>query len=270
MPSGTITSATNASGHEANNAYRSYDWSWAVPLLNAGTNTLAIEVHQAGASSSDLVFDLALEVQRAWTKLPGGSQLPSGRDLVTDTQRGDVLTGSRTVDGGRNCTRQAIPARASIPPEITFVDPMHADRRAAGSSLATPTAAKLGGQTSGTTNPLTASVRRRADRFLLSPHRIPYPAARFYRTPTAARPGAHPTPGINADGGYVLARRAQHGGSRGPTTTRCTARDPLHQRRRSAWTLGEEGGGAGSRPRGRRRADRVPWAWDIPILPGGS
>ena len=36
-------------------------------LLVAGTNTIAVEVHQAGASSSDLVFDpaLTLESQRA-------------------------------------------------------------------------------------------------------------------------------------------------------------------------------------------------------------
>jgi hypothetical protein len=60
MPSGTITSTTLAFSHEANNAYTRYDWSAQKPLLVAGENTIAVEVHQASASSSDLVFDLAL------------------------------------------------------------------------------------------------------------------------------------------------------------------------------------------------------------------
>lgn len=60
MPGGTISSTTLASGHEAGNSYQTFDWSAAVPLLVAGVNTIAVEVHQASASSSDLVFDLGL------------------------------------------------------------------------------------------------------------------------------------------------------------------------------------------------------------------
>jgi hypothetical protein len=60
MPSGAITSTTLATGHEAGNAYESVDWSAARSLLVAGSNTIAVEVHQSSASSSDLVFDLAL------------------------------------------------------------------------------------------------------------------------------------------------------------------------------------------------------------------
>ena len=60
MPSGTVTSSTLASGHEAGNAYVVYDWSAARSLLVSGSNTIAVEVHQASPSSSDLVFDLAL------------------------------------------------------------------------------------------------------------------------------------------------------------------------------------------------------------------
>src|SRR6185503_16039068 len=60
MPAGTITSTTLASGHEAANSYDSFDWSAARSLLVAGQNTIAVEVHQNSASSSDLVFDLAL------------------------------------------------------------------------------------------------------------------------------------------------------------------------------------------------------------------
>ena len=60
MPAGTVTAATRASGHEANNAYLRFDVSNSAGLLVAGANVLAVEVHQQAASSSDLVFDLAL------------------------------------------------------------------------------------------------------------------------------------------------------------------------------------------------------------------
>jgi hypothetical protein len=60
MPSGTVSSTTLASGHEASNVYQAFDWSAHRDLLVAGTNTIAVEVHQASPSSSDLVFDLAL------------------------------------------------------------------------------------------------------------------------------------------------------------------------------------------------------------------
>ena len=60
MPSGTVTAATFANGAEANNSYTSYDWDAHVGRLVAGTNTIAVEVHQSSASSSDLVVDLAL------------------------------------------------------------------------------------------------------------------------------------------------------------------------------------------------------------------
>ena len=60
LPSGTISSTTLASGHEAGNQYQTFDWTSARSLLVSGSNTIAVEVHQASASSSDLVFDLAL------------------------------------------------------------------------------------------------------------------------------------------------------------------------------------------------------------------
>ncbi|HTM19547.1 MAG TPA: hypothetical protein VL172_03535 [Kofleriaceae bacterium] len=60
MPTGTITASTLALGHEANNTYTSYDWSASRNLLRAGSNVVAVEVHQQAASSSDLVFDLSL------------------------------------------------------------------------------------------------------------------------------------------------------------------------------------------------------------------
>jgi hypothetical protein len=62
MPTGTITPTTLSPGHEAV-GYESRDWSPARQWLVAGTNVLAVEVHQADRTSSDLVFDLSLDVQ---------------------------------------------------------------------------------------------------------------------------------------------------------------------------------------------------------------
>ncbi|MBZ0239021.1 MAG: hypothetical protein K8M05_42315, partial [Deltaproteobacteria bacterium] len=63
MPSGTVTASTLALGHDSAGRYEPFDWSGAVHLLRAGTNVLAVEVHQAWVTSSDLVFDLELAVQ---------------------------------------------------------------------------------------------------------------------------------------------------------------------------------------------------------------
>jgi hypothetical protein len=63
MPTGTVSSTTLASSHEAGNSYQTFDWTARRNLLVAGTNTIVVEVHQASASSSDLAFDLALLVE---------------------------------------------------------------------------------------------------------------------------------------------------------------------------------------------------------------
>jgi hypothetical protein len=61
MPSGTVTPSTLASGHEAG-AHETFDiTAAAAPYLFLGDNTIAVEVHQASASSSDLVFQLFLD-----------------------------------------------------------------------------------------------------------------------------------------------------------------------------------------------------------------
>ena len=60
MPIGEVTSQTLATGHEAHGSYVSFDATALRGKLHAGWNTLAVEVHQQTASSSDLVFDAAL------------------------------------------------------------------------------------------------------------------------------------------------------------------------------------------------------------------
>jgi hypothetical protein len=74
MPAGTITASTLSSGHETGNAYDRFDWTAVRGLLVAGVNTLAVEVHQAAPSSSDLSFDLGLT-------LTGAPPPPPGEDI---------------------------------------------------------------------------------------------------------------------------------------------------------------------------------------------
>jgi hypothetical protein len=53
---------TPAIWHEAQNRYETFDWSQFAGLLTAGPNLLAVEVHQDDPGSSDLVFDLSLQL----------------------------------------------------------------------------------------------------------------------------------------------------------------------------------------------------------------
>jgi hypothetical protein len=63
MPTGTITASTLASPHETGNInYERYDLTAARNLLVDGDNVISVEVHQSSDSSSDLSFDLALDV----------------------------------------------------------------------------------------------------------------------------------------------------------------------------------------------------------------
>lgn len=68
MPSGAITAATNASASVEATLQGPYDLPLA--LLQTGTNKLAVEVHQSSASSSDVVFGLAVQAVRTVTNGP--------------------------------------------------------------------------------------------------------------------------------------------------------------------------------------------------------
>jgi hypothetical protein len=63
MPAGTVTYATYASTSNIDEVALQ-PMSAPASLLVAGANTLAVEVHQAGRASSDLSFDLQLDVTR--------------------------------------------------------------------------------------------------------------------------------------------------------------------------------------------------------------
>lgn len=89
MPGGTITYTTTAAdiaGGAEESAFFSFD----VPpgLLNEGVNTLAVEIHQANRTSSDISFDLEL----------GGAVATAGEPLVLTTPGLNVVR-SRVLDG---------------------------------------------------------------------------------------------------------------------------------------------------------------------------
>lgn len=62
MPTGTFSHTTPGHDHEAV-SYETFDWSARRSALVSGTNVIAVEVHQTGPASSDLVFDLELTVE---------------------------------------------------------------------------------------------------------------------------------------------------------------------------------------------------------------
>ena len=99
MPGGPVGHSTLAVGHEAT-GYQTFDWSSAIPLIVHGENTLAVEVHQASASSSDLVFDLELELNTAWKHVPVEGEATIRGVAFKDSLRGWLAgTGERGAGG---------------------------------------------------------------------------------------------------------------------------------------------------------------------------
>ncbi|HUQ06317.1 MAG TPA: hypothetical protein VM261_27630 [Kofleriaceae bacterium] len=63
LPTGEVTSTTLSTSHIAADSHNLFNWDGARSLLRAGSNTLAFEVHQQTATSSDLVFDAELQLE---------------------------------------------------------------------------------------------------------------------------------------------------------------------------------------------------------------
>lgn len=120
MPSGTISSSTLASTAVAGaDETRWFPFSVNPALLVAGSNTLAVEVHQSAASSSDLSFNLSLEGTRRPT-----SPAPSGLTVTGTTDSSSSL--SWTAPTGTGTTTEYRVYRDSVlvgsPVGTTFTD----------------------------------------------------------------------------------------------------------------------------------------------------
>ena len=128
MPAGPVTPSTFAQAHEANATYETFDWSAAVPLLVRGPNTLAVEVHQSHAASSDLVFDLALRIAGGWqAQRRDIAELLRGVWFL-DASRGFAIGSAgalwTTDDGGATWTARASGTGADLR-AIQFIDAQH-------------------------------------------------------------------------------------------------------------------------------------------------
>jgi hypothetical protein len=95
MPSGPITASTLALPHESGDAYTTYDWSAFRHLLVQGVNTFAVEVHQAAAYSSDLVFDLTVSLWEAPPVHAPSGTIPRGTEWSYRDQGTDLGTAWR-------------------------------------------------------------------------------------------------------------------------------------------------------------------------------
>lgn len=128
MPGGTVTASTLAFGHEANEVYQRFDWSAWRHLLVPGENTIAVEVHQSSASSSDLVFDLSLDIPGAWGQQASGTSADLLAVAALDASRawavGEGGTIVRTTDGGATWSAQPSGGGATLR-AIEFVDATH-------------------------------------------------------------------------------------------------------------------------------------------------
>lgn len=76
MPEGAITSSTPAAADvSGSGSFRYYPRTISPLVLHAGTNVIAVELHQASASSSDMAFDLQLTASNPCGST-GGSETP--------------------------------------------------------------------------------------------------------------------------------------------------------------------------------------------------
>ncbi len=99
MPAGAISASTLATGHEADNAYTAFDWSASRGLLVNGDNEIAVEVHQSSPSSSDLVFDLSLQVlsEPVFTKYAGNPVVTHSGDETPPLWRQETVYDPKVI-----------------------------------------------------------------------------------------------------------------------------------------------------------------------------
>ena len=97
MPTGTITSTTFATAN-VDGAAESQWFPFTVPtnVFVAGTNTIAVEVHQQYRGSSDLTFDLSLSTARSFASAPPGNLRTTSVTGTSAALAWDAPTGTIT------------------------------------------------------------------------------------------------------------------------------------------------------------------------------
>jgi photosystem II stability/assembly factor-like uncharacterized protein len=117
MPAGPIDASTLAQGHETG-TYVRFMLTESAHLIREGVNTLAIEVHNVAASSSDLVWDARLVQETAWRPL-ASSTTEDLQDVeaIGDNRAyvvGDAGTILRTRDDGATWTVESSGTTADL------------------------------------------------------------------------------------------------------------------------------------------------------------
>ena len=97
MPTGTITSTTQSGTTPSETTY--YAFPVGAGNLRAGTNVLAVEIHQDGATSSDISFDLRLEATRPAGTGTGLPLTPGLNRFKVETFDGPNGSGNKLEEG---------------------------------------------------------------------------------------------------------------------------------------------------------------------------
>ena len=117
MPAGAVTAATLSTGHEGT-SYEIISLDEAASYVVAGDNVLAVEVHQASSTSSDLVMDMSLRDRRPWATGPTlTSRTLDDVSFVVPTHGwavGEAGTVLRTTDGGETWRVQDVGTTANL------------------------------------------------------------------------------------------------------------------------------------------------------------
>jgi len=100
MPSGTVTSTTWASTNVGgSDESKFFDCPIDVSLLHAGTNVLAVEIHQSNNGSTDVSFDVRLEATRPSGTATGVTLNPGINRVVVQALDGPNGTGHKLKEG---------------------------------------------------------------------------------------------------------------------------------------------------------------------------
>ncbi|HTH47914.1 MAG TPA: lamin tail domain-containing protein [Candidatus Limnocylindria bacterium] len=115
-----LTTASNAVGGADESTF--FEFPLDPALLHDGANTIAVEIHQSGGTSSDISFDFALS-----GKVQGSNHAPTvaaGADLAVTLPAAAVLSGGFTDDGLPNPpgVPQFAWSKLSGPGAVTFAD----------------------------------------------------------------------------------------------------------------------------------------------------
>ncbi|MDZ4783978.1 MAG: lamin tail domain-containing protein [Planctomycetia bacterium] len=113
-----LSPANNSVGGSDEDAFISTAFAAEVSLLRQGTNVLAVEIHQSGADSSDISFDMELQATRPGTGTGGLPLQPGINRVLVEAYSGQSGTGELVDIGYLDVWYDGLPAANVIWPEV--------------------------------------------------------------------------------------------------------------------------------------------------------